>query len=33
MSAIKRNNAEPDVAEADTRDILNPDEICDIFIQ
>lgn len=33
MSAIKRNNIEQDVAEADTKDILNPDEICDIFIR
>jgi len=33
MSAIKKNNMEPDVAEVDTRDILNADEICDIFIQ
>ncbi|XP_012219448.1 C3 and PZP-like alpha-2-macroglobulin domain-containing protein 8 [Linepithema humile] len=33
MSAIKRNNTEPDVAEAETRDILKSDEMCDIFIQ
>ncbi|XP_015610509.1 uncharacterized protein LOC107275171 isoform X2 [Cephus cinctus] len=32
MSAIKRNNMEPDVAEADTREILGGDEICDIWL-
>lgn len=33
MSAIKRNNTEPDVAEAETRDILKSNEMCDLFIQ
>lgn len=33
MSAIKRNNQEPDVAEAETRDILDTGETLDLLIQ
>ncbi|KAG7206415.1 hypothetical protein KM043_003771 [Ampulex compressa] len=33
MSAIKRNNEEPDVAEAETIDILDTADICDTWIK
>ncbi|XP_012269713.1 uncharacterized protein LOC105693998 isoform X2 [Athalia rosae] len=33
MSAIKRNNTEPDVAEAETRYILNEETPCILYIQ
>nr|XP_034187899.1 C3 and PZP-like alpha-2-macroglobulin domain-containing protein 8 isoform X2 [Osmia lignaria] len=33
MSAIKRNNEEPDVAEAETRNILNAQHMCNFWIQ
>ncbi|XP_020289136.1 C3 and PZP-like alpha-2-macroglobulin domain-containing protein 8 isoform X2 [Pseudomyrmex gracilis] len=33
LSAIRRNNTEPDVAEARTCNILKADEICNFFIQ
>ncbi|XP_031831982.1 uncharacterized protein LOC116426735 isoform X1 [Nomia melanderi] len=33
MSAIKKNGKEPCVAEAETKDILNTEQLCDLWIQ
>lgn len=33
MSAIKRNNQEQDVAEAETQNILGAHHMCNIWIQ